>query len=114
MRRRVFRSPAFLDKAQSLFPHGGSADGRASFELFERLILKAAEEQLARAFDDLPVAVAELPSIRYVMTHAVPFFPALVIYAMVVADPHSGEYVELVGLDVDDDYWDLATDPGQG
>ena len=82
--------------------------GQAPYELFEDLVLRGVEQQLARQFDDLPVAVPEVPSIRFVMTHAVPFFPALVVYAILVAE----DTVELVHLEVDEDYWDLlAGDP---
>jgi hypothetical protein len=89
-----------------MFPPGGSSSGRPSFELFERLILRAAELQFSLQFDDLPVAVTEVPTIRYVMTHAVPFFPALVLYAVLLVD----DTVETLDLDVDEDYWDLIGD----
>ncbi len=106
--RRTVRSAAFVAKAKALFPPGGSVAGRASYELFEDLVLRGVEQQLARQFDDLPVAVSEVPSIRFVMTHAVPFFPALVVYAILLSD----DTVELIDLDVDEDYWDVvAGDP---
>lgn len=70
-------------------------------------MLRGVEQQFARQFD-LPVAVPEVPSIRFVMTHAVPLFPALVVYAIRLTD----DTVELIDLDVDEDYWDLiAGDP---
>jgi hypothetical protein len=107
-RREVRHSEQFLAKARSLFPPGGSATGRASFELFEQLVLRAAEYQFSRQFDDLPIALPEVPAIRHVMTHAVPFFPALVIYAMLLTDGT----IETLDLDVDEDYWDqIADDP---
>ena len=83
-----------------------AADGRASFELFERLILRSVEFQLSRQFDDLPIALPEVPAIRHVMTHAVPYFPALVIFAVLLTDGT----VETLDLDVDEDYWDLIGD----
>ena len=83
-------------------------DGRPSFELFEQLILRGAELQFALQFDDLPVALLEVPTIRHVMTHAVPSFPALIIYGILLTDGA----VELVDLDIDEEYWDLiGNDP---
>jgi hypothetical protein len=108
--RPVRHSAQFLAKARSLFPPGGSADGRASFELFERLILRSVEFQLSRQFDDLPIALPEVPAIRHVMTHAVPYFPALVIFAVLLTDGT----VETLDLDVDEDYWDLIGDDPDG
>ena len=105
-RREVRHSDQFLAKARSLFPPGGSDTGRASFELFEELVLRGAELQFSRQFDELPIALAEVPAIRHVMTHAVPFFPALVIYGILLSDG----VVEILDLDVDEDYWDLIGD----
>jgi len=106
--RPVQHSAEFLAKARTLFPPGGSAEGRASFELFERLILRAAELQFSRQFDDLPLALGEVPAIRFVMTHAVPYFPALVIYGILLSDG----IVETIDLEVDEEYWDLiGNDP---
>lgn len=86
-----------------MFPPGGTETGRASFELFEQLVLRAVEFQLSRQFDDLPAALPDVEAIRHVMTHAVPLFPALVIYAILLSDGT----VETLDLDVDEDYWDL-------
>lgn len=105
-RRQVQRSDSFVAKAKGLFPPGGNPEGRASFELFERLVLRGVEEQFARQFDRLPVAVPEVPAIRHVMTHAVPYFPALIVYAVLL----EREVVELVDLEVDEDYFDLIGD----
>ncbi len=104
--RPVRPSAEFLAKAQALFPPGGSTDGRASFELFERLILRAAELQFSRQFDDLPVPLPEVGAIRHVMTHAVPLFPALILYGILLDDGA----VEILDVEVDDDYWDLIAD----
>lgn len=42
------------------------------------------------------------------MTHAVPYFPALVIYGVLLTD----DAVALIDLEVDEEYWDLiAGDP---
>jgi len=109
VRRSVRHSNEFLAKARSLFPPGGSTTGRASFEQFERLILRAAELQFSRQFDHLPVAIHEIPSIRYVMTHAVPYFPPLIIYAVLMSDGATGT-IETIDLEVDEDYWDLIAD----
>lgn len=102
-KRPVRRSPQFIAKAQSLFPPGGSASGGASFETFEDLVLPGVEEQFRRQFDDLPVALDEVDSIRPVMTYAGPFFPPLVIYGILV----TGEEVELIDIEIHDDYWRL-------
>ena len=104
--RQVRHSSQFLAKARSLFPPGGTETGRASFELFEELVLRAVELQLSRQFDDLPPALPGLEAIRHVMTHAVPFFPPLVVYAILLSDGT----VETVDLDIDDEYWDLIDD----
>lgn len=40
------------------------------------------------------------------MTHAVPVFPALVIYAVLADD----DTVELLSITIDDDYFDLIDD----
>ena len=101
--RPVRHSAQFLAKARSLFPPGGTETGRASFELFEELVLRAVELQLSRQFDDLPAALPEVEAIRHVMTHAVPFFPPLVIYAILLSDGT----VETLDLDIDEEYWDL-------
>ncbi len=82
--REVRRSARFVAKAQGLYPPGGSPDGRPSFELFERLICEVSNPSSPLQFDDLPVALQEVPSIRHVMTHAVPYFPALVIYGILL------------------------------
>jgi hypothetical protein len=44
------------------------------------------------------------------MTHAVPYFPALVIFAILLTDGT----VETLDLDVDQDYWDLIGDDPEG
>jgi hypothetical protein len=101
--RQVRHSAQFLTKARLLFPPGGTETGRASFELFEERVLRAVELQLSRQFDELPAALPEVEAIRHVMTHAVPFFPPLVIYAILLSDGT----VETMDLDIDDEYWDL-------
>jgi hypothetical protein len=104
-RRAVRRSQAFLDAARRLFPPGGTPDGRASFELFEAGPRAAIEELFGRDFEAQPEAV-EGTAIRFAMTHAVPIFPALVIYAVLTTD----EVVELIDITIDDDYFDLVGD----
>jgi hypothetical protein len=104
-RRQVRRSQAFLEAANRLFPPGGSVDGRASFELFEVGPLAAIEELFARDFESQPEAV-EGTAIRFAMTHGVPVFPPLVVYAVLVTD----DVVELIDIIVDDDYFDLIGD----
>ena len=60
---------------------------------------------MSEHFEDLPEAV-EGTGIRFVMTHAVPYFPALVIYGMLVADGE--EIIELVDVVIDEDYFDTV------
>ena len=64
-RREVRHSPAFLATAKERFPVGGSAEGRPSYELFERGPLEAASELFSRSFDDLFEIV---PGIRAIDT----------------------------------------------
>lgn len=104
--REVRRSESFNQQARELYPPGGSSSGQASYEQFEDLVLKGVILMFSRQFDDLPIAVSGVESIRHVMTHAVPLFPALVVYGVLLADGA----VELVALDVDEDYWDLIAD----
>lgn len=94
MARRVRHSPGFVAKARSLFPPGGSTTGRASFELFERLILRAAELQFSRQFDDLPIGSTTYPR------------SALIIYAVLLSDGT----VETIDLEVDEECWELIGD----
>lgn len=100
-RRKVVRSAHFTDQAQARYPVGGSTEGRPSFELFEETLLRIVEEQLARAFDGLPEA---RPGVRVAATHAsgFPFFPPMLFYARL-----RGGDVELIAVEVDEEYWDL-------
>lgn len=101
-RREVRHSESFLEQARIFFPPGGSSDGRPSFELFTRWPLSAADELFSRSFDELPEIA---PGIRGWLTLQTPFFPPIVFYAVLVVD-----YVEIVSLTVDEDYWDLMED----
>lgn len=69
-------------------------------------MLRGVELQLSRQFDDLPVALADVDAIRHVMTHAVPLFPPLVVYAVLLSDGT----IETMDLEVDEDYWDTIGD----
>ena len=86
-------------------PSRGSSDGRPSFELFEAGPLRAVEELFTRKFDDQPEAIGG-SGIRIAMTHGVPSFPAMVIYACLGTDGH----VELLDVVVDGDYLGLVGD----
>ena len=66
-------------------------------------MLRAAEEAFSRDFEGQLEAFAD---IRFVMTHAVPLFPALVVYALLTDD----DTVELVSITIDPDYFDLIDD----
>jgi len=110
IRRSVRRGEHFLLAATALFPPGGSADGRPSFELFEERVLEIVERRMAETFEDLLEAV-EGTEIRFAMTHALPYFPALVVYGMLVVD-QGEELIELVDIVIDDEYFDaIESDP---
>jgi hypothetical protein len=47
--------------------------------------------------------------VRIVTTHALPFFPAMSVYALLVGDG-SHEWVELLDIVVDRDYFNLIED----
>lgn len=101
-RRRTVRHGArFLAEARRLFPPGGSAEGRPSFDLFAATVLKAAELAFSSDFEG---QLAETPGspIRLVLTAQTPFFEApLVFFALLVA----ADVVEIVDLIVDEDAW---------
>jgi hypothetical protein len=103
--RRIVRGEQFLEAARTFFPTGGSVDGRPSFELFETRILRITERRMSQTFEDLPEAV-EGTGIRFVMTHAVPYFPAMVIYGMLLV-AGGDEFVELIDIVLDEDYFDI-------
>ena len=86
-RRQVVRSARFVAKAQQRFPLGGSAEGNASFELFEERPLRAVEDALAENFEAHPEAH---PGIRVSETHGLPFFPPMEFYARLLDDDHRG------------------------
>jgi hypothetical protein len=50
-RRQVRRSADFVVEAERLFPRGGSAEGRPSFEVFEAGPLRGAETAFAMGSD---------------------------------------------------------------
>lgn len=79
--RPVVRSGLFIQSAQRHFPPGGSAEGKPSFELFERGPLRAVEELFSRAFEDQPEGL-EGTGIRFATTHQVPAFPAMTFFAL--------------------------------
>jgi len=95
----------FLRSARILYPPGGSSDGRPSFELFEAGPLRAVEELFARRFDEQPEAI-EGTGIRFAMTHGVPVFPAMVMYACMGTD----DAIEILDVVVDDNWFELLRD----
>lgn len=108
MRRQVRRSAAFEAQARQLFPPGGSATGRTSFEIFEQGPLRGAETAFALDFEAQRQHIEAVGSIRYVMIAPTPLFGPLVISACLLTDG----VVELVGVIEDDGYWDLiGNDP---
>lgn len=108
-RRRVRRSATFLDQAHQLFPPGGSAAGRPSFELFESGPLRGAETAFALNFEAQREPVEGVGAIRFVMIPPTPMFGPIVIYACLNTD----DEVEIISVIEDEDYWDrLDDEPG--
>ena len=107
-RRRVRRSPAFLQQAQDLFPPGGSVEGRPSFEVFEQGPLRGAETAFSLDFEAQRQHIDGVGGIRYVTVPPTSFFGPLVISACLLADG----VIEVVSVIEDPGYWDLiANDP---
>lgn len=105
-RRIVRHSLVFLAQAEAIFPPGGSSDGRASFEMFRDLLLPGVDLQCSAGFDDLPVSEPGVDAVRHVMTHGFPWFPPLVVYGILL----SNDEIDLIGADVDTEYWRLIGD----
>ena len=101
--RRVHRSEQFTEQAHQLFPPGGSAEGRPSFELFEHGPLRGAEVAFSRAFELQREPVEGVGSLRYVVIQPTSFFGPIVIYACLLRD----QSVELVSVIEDEDYWEV-------
>ncbi len=107
-RRPVRRSSAFIEQAERLFPRGGSAEGRPSFEDFERGPLKGAETAFSLAFEAQRQHMEGVGGIRYVTVPPTSLFGPLVISACLLADG----VVEVVSVIEDEGYWELiAGDP---
>jgi hypothetical protein len=107
-RRRTHLSAAFLEQAMQLFPPGGSADGRPSFQAFEDGPLRGAETAFGLDFDAQREAIEGVGSIRYVRIPPTRFFGPLDISACLMRDGT----VEIVSVIADPGYWDLiANDP---
>lgn len=106
--RRVTRSADFIARAKNVFPPGGSAGGRPSFELFEQRILVPLERLASDDFEAWSGATADDP-IRFFVTGAAGPFAPMVVFAALVGDSST---VELLDLEVDTGYWDLlGSDP---
>lgn len=97
-------SPDLVAKARSDFPPGGSVDGTASFELFQRGPLDAAKRIFAREFETTPIPEPGVPSIRQWDTLSTVFGP-LVFFAL-----RTQAGVELIDYLYDADYWDRVND----
>lgn len=104
-RRPVRWSPDALERAQEYFPIAGAADGRPSWELFERTLLRAAEEAFGRDFEGLATEEPGYP-VRYLIMAATPLFPSPVLFFGMLVD----DAVEVVDIDVDEGYTDLVGD----
>ena len=101
--RRVVVSAEFVDKAKSLYPPGGSSEGRPSYEMFCSHALPVAKTAFSRAWDKLPFD--GIPALRYLVAAVPPFFGAIIFYCVDV-----GDHVELVDVDEDPDYWGFVAD----
>jgi hypothetical protein len=109
-RRPVRRSAAFLEQAERLFPPGGSAEGRPSFEVFEQGPLRGAATAFSLAFEAQREHIESVGSIRYVMVPPTQFFGPLVISACLLRDGT----VEIVSVIEDEGYWDQVGDDPAG
>src|ERR1700678_467343 len=108
--RSVIRSADFLAQAESLFPRGGSVEGRPSFEIFEQGPLRGAATAFAMAFERQRQHIDGVGSIRYVLIAPTTFFGPLVISACLLRN----DTIEMVSVIEDEDYWELiAGDPEQ-
>lgn len=75
--------------------------------MFEEGPLRAVIQAFGDNFEGTGLADPPDTPVRFLMTHHLPFFPAMTVYAMLV-----GDWVELVGIDVDADYFRrIAEDP---
>jgi hypothetical protein len=111
--REVHFSETFLQHATAEFPPGGSADGKPSWTLFESGPLKAFKTAFGRNWEKNTIAEPGT-GIRVVMTHALPFFPAMTVYAVLVVDEDGSDYVELLDIVVDHDYFNMIEDDPPG
>jgi hypothetical protein len=103
-KRPVRRSQDFIEEAQQLFPPGGSASGRPSFQLFEQGPLRGAETAFSLNFEAQLEPVEGVGSLRSVVVPPTAVFGPLVISAILTTDG----VVEIVGVIEDDGYWDLV------
>ena len=108
-RREVLLSDEFVERAQALFPPGGSAEGRPNWDLFQVTVLRAAVTAFANDFEGQH-ADEEGSPIRIVLTAATPFFPnPLAFYALLADD----ETVEIVDVIEDEDWLASWGDPDE-
>ncbi len=103
-RRPIRRSRAFLEEAKRLFPPGGSASGRPSFQVFEQGPLRGAETAFSLNFEAQLEPVEGVGSVRSVVVPPTPVFGPLVISAVLLNDG----VVEIVSVIEDEGYWDFV------
>jgi hypothetical protein len=103
--REVRLTEHFKAQARKEFPPGGSPSGRPSYETFETTALPVAMRAFGHNFESLAPGGApeESPTnIRYLVTICPPFIGSIMFVGSLV-----GTSVELDGLSVDENYWDL-------
>jgi hypothetical protein len=100
-RRQVRRSVLFVDEAKTMFPVGGSADGRPSFARFEDGPCKAASTAFSLNFEAQREAIDGVAAVRLVLTPPTPIFGPLIFYAVLLDD----DTIELASITGDPDYW---------
>jgi hypothetical protein len=108
-RRTVVLSNEFLERAQALFPVGGSAEGPPSWDLFHVTVLKAAVTAFANDFEGQHGDSPGSP-IRIVLTAATPFFPSPLAFYAVLSD---ADTVMIMDVTEDDDWlqtWEDSDD----
>ena len=103
VKREVRLSDSFRAEAAVHFPPGGSIDGKPPWEMFEKGPLRAAIQAFGEDFEGNAIAY---DPVRIVQMPPTVFFPPMTIYAILVED-----WVEIMSIDVDSDYFGRINDP---
>lgn len=105
-RRRVVLGAQFVERAQELFPPGGSPDGLPSYELFSETVLPAVRFAFEHDFAGQQADDPESP-IRFVHTAKAPYFPVPLAFYALLADEDT---VALIDVIVDEDWYGTFDD----